>query len=243
MLTLVGWISGLSATGVVIFSVIMGLFVMYKSRKINANLLFCMGFMLIFAGLCWSAGFIDIVTILLTGRNMDNSYGLFGIWAYMWIPPMFVTAIYISADIMIPKKKWYIVAIYVVLGVVFEFFLFLDPFGSCIFVYPETPGENIIDVIIVLESPAGIIFLIFILTFTIFWVLGFLYEGLKAIGVARKKFLILSIGSFLWLVFAVLDVLIPPGILEIIVRSGVLCSQWLMYLGFVRQLRVKKESS
>ena len=135
MLTLVGWISGLSATGVVIFSVIMGLFVIYKSRKINANLLFCMGLVFIFAGLCWSAGFIDIVTILLTGNNMDNSYGLFGIWAYMWIPPMFITALYISAEIMIPEKKWYIVPIYVVLGVIFEIFLFMDPFGSCTFVY------------------------------------------------------------------------------------------------------------
>ena len=49
------------------------LFFIYRSRKINADLLLYLGLTYFFARLIYFGDFLDFITILLTGTNFDYS--------------------------------------------------------------------------------------------------------------------------------------------------------------------------
>ena len=230
-LSIEGWIDGLTASGIVISGVLFGIFVIYKAKKTNAKLLFYVGLVNISGSLGWLGNLVDFLTILSTGSNMDNSYGLYIILSKVWLPINLLCAMYVSAELLIPEKKWYVVAIYSVLGVIFEIFLFLDVMNSFTFIYPSKSGEDLIDESIVFTSPVGIILIIFQLSALIFWGFGFLIKSIQSEGIIRKKFLFLSIGSFLFIVCGSLDSTLPPSIILVFARSGILISFWLIYLG------------
>ena len=205
--------NGLSSMAVVISYCGIGLFFIYKSKKTDAKLLIYVSIAGICFGLQYLGSFIDFVTILLTDNNMDNPNGLYGILNQVWLPPAMIFSIYLAAELLIPEKKWHIVSIYIVLGIIFELFILLDPMGSFTFVDPESPGEDLIDSQFTFGSPAGIIFIIFFLSFITFWGFGFLYKSVKSTGILRKKFLLLSIGSIYTLTFAIIDSLTSQGII------------------------------
>ena len=94
-------------------------------------------------GFMWLGPIVDFFSIIITTGNMDNSYGLYSILSYMWVPIPLVFAMLISAQILSPEKKWYIVSIYIILGVIFEFLLFFDRGNSFIFDYPEGSGWSL----------------------------------------------------------------------------------------------------
>ena len=231
-LSLQGWLNGVSASGVVIFGCVLGLFYIYESKKTNAKLLFYSGFAIIFASLMWLADLVDFVTILLTGKNMDNSYGLWGILCLMWVPPANLLLIYICAELIIPEKKWYIVAISVVLGIIYEILLFLDPLSCLTYNYPATSGEDLIDESVVIESPFGIILFIMNGFLVIFCFFGLLIKAIQSKGVIRKKFSLLLIGQILFFIFAVSDGWFFLGIVLVFTRIGVFSSFWFFYLAF-----------
>ena len=52
-LTTIGWIDGITASGVVLIGVIFGAFFIYKSRKLEADVLLHIGMVMIFAGLAF----------------------------------------------------------------------------------------------------------------------------------------------------------------------------------------------
>jgi len=188
-LSLAGWLNGVSASGVVIFGCVFGLFLIYKSRKTNAKLLFYWALASICIGLCWLGDLVNFLTILFTGKNMDNSYG-WTILTFIWLPPSMLFAMYVGAELLMPEKKWYIVGIIVVLGIFFELFIFIDPIGSFTVVYPDKPGEDLINSSLAFGSPAFIFGTIFMLFGLIFFGFGFLYKSIKSKGVIRKKFLL-----------------------------------------------------
>ena len=234
---------GLSASGIVIFGCLFGLFWMYKGKKMNAKLLFYWGLATLFWSLCWLGDLVDFVTILLTGKNMDNSYGLYCLISWMWIPPSNIVILYIGAKLLIPEKKRYIVAmlsIYTILGVIFEIFLFFDVMNSAVFFYPKTPGEELISINFVYSSPLGIISNILSLSLLILLVFGFLFKIIQSTGLVRKKFLILLIASLLTFICGILEVSSPPGIIKVLVRIGIVISYWIWYLG-LREEPEKKE--
>ena len=84
MPSLFGWINGLLATGILVFSIIIGILFIYKSRKTKVILLTYSGFMIIFAGLMFLGPIVDFLSILITGYNLDNTFGLYGILSYIW---------------------------------------------------------------------------------------------------------------------------------------------------------------
>lgn len=231
MLSYPGWITGSTAMGIVVFSCSSGLYFIYKSKKSKAKLLSYAGLMVIFGGLCFLGAFCDFLTILLSGSNLDNSYGLLGILGGMWIIPGLFTAIYFGVELLIPEKKMYILPIYFVLGIIYELFIFLDPMGSHYFIPPTTLGEDLIEDVFEVGSPAGILFVIFMLSMLILNGFGFLLKSFQSTGIIRKKFLLLSIGIFLFLIFGAVDALIAPGIILIFVRFGYVSGFWFFYLG------------
>lgn len=231
MLSYVGWITGVTAMVVVIFGCIFGLFLISKSKKSKTKLLFYAGLMIMFGGLCYLGSSYDFLIILLSDSNMDNTYGLLGILGGMWIIPGLLIAIYIGVELLIPDKKWYIIPIYIILGIVYELFIFLDPLGSHTFIPPTISGEDLIEDIFTIGAPAGILCVIFLLSMLIFNGFGFLLRSFKSKGVVRKKYLLLSIGFFLHLTFGMLDAYAIPDIALIFVRLGVLIAFLFMYSG------------
>ena len=219
--------------GILIFGIIFGIFIIYKSRKIEAKLLFLLGIGNILMALVWLGSCCDFLTILITGRNIDTRLGILGFFGgNMWIAPVIVLVIYIGAELLLPKQKWYIVAIFVILGVIYELFLFLDPAGSVSFVHPSPPGSDLIDDSIIMFSPVWILLVIFMLSVFILDGFGFLYYGIKTSGEARKGFLLTSLGFFLFITMSVLDAgLGSTGFIFIIDRCGFICAFWLLYLG------------
>ncbi|MBY9019740.1 MAG: hypothetical protein KGD67_01685 [Candidatus Lokiarchaeota archaeon] len=231
MLTVFGWIDGITASGVVIFGFIFGFFFLYKARKSSAKILTVLGLVNILAGLMYLGVFTDFLVVLATGTNLDNSYGLVGILSYVWFAPVMILALYIGAELLVPKRKWYLIAIVIVMCILFETLFFLDPLGTFNFVDPPVPGELLIDYNVNMFTPAGILMAILLLTVLIVLGFGFLIKSFQSTGVLKKKFFFLSMGSICFCIFGMLEGLSEPGLMVIFVRIGYLISFWLMYYG------------
>ncbi len=231
VLSFVGWLNGITATGVFLFSTIFGFFAIYKSRKNHLDLLIYLGLTYFFAGLIYTGDFLDFLTVLITDTNIDNSFGIIGLINWMWFPGVVVFGMFFGANLILPEKKWYIFTIYLILGIIFEIILFVDPSGSITYVNPQYPGEDLINDSLVFESIAGILVLIFLLSMLVVDVFGFLVRAIQSTGVIRKKFLLLSLGAFLYIIGGVLDGLFSPGIILIFIRSAMILSAFLFYLG------------
>lgn len=231
MLTLFGWIDGITASGVVIFGFIFGLFFLYKAYKSDAKILTILGIVNILAGLMYLGVFVDFLVVLATEINLDNTYGLVGILSYIWFAPVVILALYIGAELLIPKRKWYLMIVIIIICVVFEILFFMDPMGTFNFVDPLVQGEVLIDYNVNMFTPAGIIMAIMLLTILIVLGFGFLIKSFQSTGVLKKKFLFLSFGSICFCIFGLLEGLTELGLIVSFVRIGYLSSFWLMYYG------------
>ena len=230
-LSFIGWLSGITALGVFFFSLLFGLFFIIKSLKTDSKLLKYLGLVYVFAALVYMGDVLDFFTILFTEVNVDNSFGIIGLINWMWFPGAVLPAMYIGVILLTPKKKWYILSVYLILGIIFELFLIIDLSGSVTYVYPAIAGENLINDNLVFESVAGIIALIFLLSILIFLGIGFLNKGIKSTGSIRTKFLLISAGAFIYIFGAIMDGLFSPGIILIFIRSAMVLSAWLFYFG------------
>lgn len=214
-----------------VFSLVFGLFFVIKSFKKKSRLLTYLGLVYVFAALVYTGDVLDFFTILITGTNIDNSFGIIGLINWMWFPGAVVPAMYIGAILLTPNKKWYILSVYIIIGIIFELFLFLDLSGSVTFVNPAIPGNDLINDNLVFESIAGIAALIFLVSLLIFLGIGFLNKGIKSSGTLRTKFLLISVGAFIYIIGAVLDGLFSPGLILIFIRSAMVLSAWFFYFG------------
>jgi len=143
-----GWIDGITASGVIIFGIIFGLFFFYVSRKRGAKLLFYLGLANLLAGLMFLGVFLDFLLVVLTENNIDNTNGLVGILSYIWFGPVIIVSMFLGAELLTPKLKWYIVLLFLLLSIVFEIVIFRDPLGSFYFdepPLPPPPPERLID--------------------------------------------------------------------------------------------------
>ena len=231
MLILEGWIDGITASSVVIFGIIFGIFFLYKSRKSGAKILTILGVVNILAGLMYLGVFTDFLVVLMTQNNLDNTYGLVGILSYIWFAPIIILAIYIGAELLVPKKKWYLMILIIILSAIFEVLFILDPLGTFNFVDPVNPGEILIDYNVNMFTPAGLIMAVLLLTVLIILGFGFLIKSFQSTGILKKKFFLLSMGSICFCIFGLLEGLTAPGLMVIFVRIGYLTSFWLMYFG------------
>lgn len=233
MLTIFGWIDGITASGVVIFGFIFGFFFLYKASKTGANILKILGIVNILAGLMYLGVFTDFLVVLLTENNLDNTYGLVGILSYIWFAPVVILALYIGAELLIPKRKWYLMIVVIIICLVFEILFFIDPMGTFNFVPPPPSliGQLLIDYNVNMFTPAGIIMALMLLLILGILGFGFLIKSFQSTGVLRKKFFYLSMGSICFCIFGLLEGLTAPGVMVIIVRIGYLISFWLMYYG------------
>lgn len=230
-LSIIGWLNGLTASGVFLFSIIFGLFAVYKARKTHSNPLLYLGLTYFFAGLIFTGDFLDFLTVLVTQTNMDNSLGIIGLINWMWFPGVAVFGMYFGAELIIPNKKWTIFIIYLILGIIFDVLLYLDPSAALTYTYPVNPGEDLINDSLIFESIPSILALIFLVSILILDGFGFLRKGIQSTGVIRRKFYYLSLGAFLYIMGGILDGLFDPGISLIFIRAAMIISALLFYLG------------
>ena len=231
VLSLNGWLSGISASMVVISGLVIGLFCFYKSRKTNARLLFYMG--IIIFSFCFPllGEFIDLLTILTTGNNMDNSYGLHGLIVFAWTPVLGLCIAYFAVELLDLKKKWYILSVMIILCVLAEIALFIDPLGSINFMYPEHPGEDLIDNPLAYDSILSLLLFIIIIFTGIFCVFAMLYKGIQSEGILRKKFLLLALGAVIVMTTQMPDAFFGDlGVFFFFSRTGTVIGCWMLYL-------------
>ena len=230
-LSIIGWVDGITASCVVLIGCIFGIYFIYKSKKLEANILFNVGLVMTFAGLALLGVFLDFVVVLSTGKNIANNWGQVGLLSYVWVAPLIVIGILIGAELMIPEKKWHIVSVFLVLMIVFEILLFLNPRDSFNFVEPSPSGSSLIDYNLKLTTPAGILMIIFIASVVLFLGVGFLIKAIQSTGDLRRKFLLLMVGILMYAIFGLLESLMEPGFLLIPIRIGYISGPFFMYLG------------
>ena len=227
MVSTTGWLIGGTALSVLTFGLIFGIFFIYKSKKIGADLLYYAGILVIFTGLFYLGSTADFLSVLFTGKNLDNTFGLHGILAYMWVAPAVIVAFYLGAELIAPEKRKIITVIYAILGVIFELFLFLDTNNAFTFAL----NEDVIDSSFNRTHPTFFFIAFFLISVFIFLGIGFLIKAKQATGDIRKKFAFISLGFMLFVICGALDSLVAPGIFLIIIRIGMISYAWLVYLG------------
>ena len=210
MVSTLGYLDGLTATGIILSSVIFGILSFYHARKLGARLLGIAGAMMILIGLLWLGPFVDFLLILTTGKNITPVYVYMWL-SYLWVAPAIILAMYLGSELLAPEKKKAILIFYSILGVIFELYLFLD--WTNVFTWTlNNPGQDTIDSSFQRTSPAYWIIIFFLVSTFIFEGIGFAIKAKQATGEIRKKFRYLSIGFIVFVVCGALDSVIPPGV-------------------------------
>lgn len=232
MLTINGWLNGLTALLIVVFSAIFGILMLIKSLRTEQTTVLMYGALMgLFAGLLWLGPATDFIMILLTENNLDNQFGLYGLLSYMWVGPASITAISLGAEVTAPKLKKIIIPIILIIAVLFEFYLFVFTMDLFDFHYPATPGENLIDSTFVTLSPGFILVAIIIGLVLIFCGVGAFRIAAKSTGNIRTRFLMLGTSFVLFCGVAIADALLNPGVLLFIARFGMIACAFFIYYG------------
>ncbi|MFX1499157.1 MAG: hypothetical protein ACFFBH_16695 [Promethearchaeota archaeon] len=243
ILGLEGWLNGISALGVVLINLLIGFYSLYKSAKLKAKLLAVTSITIIFVGLLWLGPATDFITILVTSPSHNiQPYWLYPILSYVWAAPGIFFGMYIGGELLMPKRKWILLSVFLIICVVYEVFLLWNPpygiFSSFNFTVPGVDfpvGSDLIDTssmpLPVSWYPTFYFLILFILSILIFNGIGFLIKAKQATGILRKKFSYLSIGFILFAIIVVFDSVVPPMVALSIVRFGIIVSSILLYLG------------
>ena len=229
MVSTLGYLDGLTATGIILSSVIFGLLSFYHARKLGARLLGIAGVMMILIGLLWLGPFVDFLMILTTGKNI-RPIQVYMWLSYVWVAPAIVIGMYLGSELLAPEKKKAIVIFYAILGVIFELYLFLD--WTNVFTWTlNNPGQDTIDSSYQRTSPAYWIIIFFLISTFIFEGIGFAIKAKQATGEIRKRFRFLSIAFIVFVVCGALDSVIPPGIAIGFSRAVMMTFALWMFLG------------
>ncbi len=164
----------------------------------------------------------------------------------MWIgfPLVVILHLYITSELLIPQKKWYVVIVLAIIGFFFNLMIFLDPFGSVVIIGPpikgfyHKAGLNPLS----LTGLIGVILMFFGLFFS---GLGFLIKSVKSKGDIKRKFLYLSLAMIIGYTFGFLDSFTESFVL-VIMRIGFISSNWFSYMGLKtrkpKEVKKKKPS-
>lgn len=229
MISVIGLLDGITATIIIVGAVALGLFSVYNGKRLKSNLISSSGFMMIFVGLLWLGPFTEFLSVLILGRNLNPAY-IYGYLSYVWVAPAIIAAMYLGGEIILPKRKWILVGIFAILGVIFELFLFLDTSNTFEEFTVNNPGD-LIDASFKRQSFAFIFIAIFLVSTLILLGIGFLVKSQQAPSELKKRFRYLSLGVFTFVIGAALDSIIPVGVAIGIIRIITVTSAFWMYFG------------
>jgi len=229
MVDALGLLDGLTATGIILSATIFALLSLYKSVKLKAKLLTIAALTMLMVGFLWLGPFIDFILVTFTGANITPIY-FYSLLSYMWVAPALVFAMWLGGELLIPKKKWILIGVFIVLGAVFEYFLWVQTTDSFTWTLLN-PGEDLIDASFVRSHPTFLLIALFLVFALVFLGIGFLIKAKQATGALRKKFIYLAVGFIIFVVCGALDSIVPPGIAIGFVRGLMMTFALWMYLG------------
>ncbi|MBD3212354.1 MAG: hypothetical protein GF311_07085 [Candidatus Lokiarchaeota archaeon] len=227
-------LDGLTATLIILSSVIFGSLSFINAKKMGAKLLYYAGAMMIFIGLFWLGPFTEFLSVLLFNTNL-NPKSLYGILSYVWVAPAIIVAMYLGSELLVPEKKKIIVGIYAILGVIFDILIIF--FNDQSFNYPigpegtGTPGVDLINGEFVRTFPTFWLVAVFLVSVLIFESFGFGLKAKQATGELRKKFVFLSVGFTVFVVCGALDSILSLPLAIGFVRIVMATFALWMYLG------------
>jgi len=229
MVSILGLLDGVTATGIVLSATIFGLLSFYRASKLGAKLLGWAGLSMFFVGFLWLGPTVDFFMVLFTNTNITPTW-YYSLFSYLWVAPALIVSMYLGGSLMFPKKKWWIVGIFIVLGVIFEYFLFFQNANS--FEYDlVTPGEDLIDANFIRTYYTFFFVLIFLLSALVLLGIGFLIKAKQATGDLRKKFIYLAVGFIVFVLCGALDSILTIPIAIGFVRVVMMTYALWMYLG------------
>ncbi len=234
MVSFIGWIDGLTATLIILSSVSFGLISLYKSIKLKAKLLSVAGIAMIFVGFLWLGPTVDLFMVLLTGANISpigpNLYPVYSLLSYVWVAPALIFAIYLGGELIFPKRKWILVGIFIVLGLIFEYFLWFHTTESFTWILAN-PGEDLIDASFVRTHPTFLMIAVFLVAALVLLGIGFFIKAKQATGELRKKFNYLGVGFTIFVICGALDSILTIPLAIGFVRVVMSTFALFMYLG------------
>lgn len=217
----------------VIFAISVGCFFIYKAKKTNAKLLAWAGLMIILIWTYYFGNFLDFITILLTGTNIENTSSLLGSLNWMWPALGSSVQIYFTAKIIIPEKKSLIrivTYIYLIIMAIALLLLFLTPSTSFIYFNPDNPGEDLIYFHLLYPSPIFYVAMISIIYVIIFVVVGFSIKSLHSTSILKKKYLFSSLAVLICSICKIIEALFYFGIISIFTKIADLIGGVFWYL-------------
>jgi len=221
------WLIGLSTFGILLFGFSLGSYFFYKSRKLKIRLLSLYSLGQILVATAWLAIVIEFFSVLLTSNSINKVLYVYIMW--LSAPVAGSLLFYIAAELLAPKKKWYILIPYFAYIGLTMIGTILNPLGIVIFIEPPTTGfihKAGLDPMNISSFISLFNFLILIC----FAGFGYIYKGIKSEGIIRKKFFYLAISVFLVMGFGMLDSF-TTSIVLVLVRLGAMSSFLFVYLG------------
>ncbi|TFF92197.1 MAG: hypothetical protein EU543_05745 [Promethearchaeota archaeon] len=235
MVNLIGHLDGITASIIILTSLIFGLLSFINARKMGAKLLYYAGAMMIFIGLFWLGPFVEyMIALLLDSHIQPEIY--YGWLSYTWVAPAIIIAMYLGSELLAPNKKKIIVGVFGFLGIIFAVLMYVFPSAATepllgTFEFdPLGPGD-LLNSSFNLTSPTFWFVAIFLITVLIFEGIGFAIKAKQATGELRKKFTYLSIAFFVFVICGALDSILDPGIAIGFVRLVMATFSFWMYSG------------
>ena len=134
MLSVEGWLNGLTAVGIFVICGCLGIFFAYQSRKTNAKLLMNLSiFLMLIMWMYWGVCF-DFFTLIFTGTvwfpQGSTVEDIRVTFVWMAAGLICMAGIYIGTKLLTPNKKWYFLSITMFLSIIYIVILFLDVRGT-----------------------------------------------------------------------------------------------------------------
>jgi len=221
------WLMAFSTIGILIFGYRVGAFFFYKSRKSKIRLLTFYSLFTIFAVSSWLPILVDFFAVLITETSIDRKFYA----TMMWIPPNIsgVLLYYIAAELLTPKKKWFIICAAFAWHSFSAINAIIGPLEDYVFIGPPDTGF-IHKAGLNPTSLASFLGLLNFVIMIIFVGFGYLIKSFKSEGILRKKYFYLSMASLLILGFGMYDSF-AFGTALILSRIGAMSNNLFAYLG------------
>jgi len=184
---------------------------------------------------------VDLITILITGQNMDGILYIL----LTWVPPntVYLFFVIVTTELLAPKFKWWWFSIYLIGGIFVELSLFLNPLGSDHLIFPIIPGEEIIVDTFIGPMANAMLFTVMINIFLAGF--GLIYKGLQSQGVIRKKYFYIATAILLQNVMGLFNTLLLSRSKEAQVITGIfaLFQPLLTYFGLRKEPEKHKKKA
>src|SRR6056297_3641812 len=131
------WIDGVTASIIVVFGILSGIFFAKEYKKNRAGLLKDLRWITPLAGLLYLGVFLDFIFVLSMETNFPNSNGEVPIISYIWFPPLMYFVVNFNLKILNVQGKKKILIPLTFVSIVYYIFITINPESSFYWKSPE----------------------------------------------------------------------------------------------------------